>query len=177
MSVNEIDPETGLVVPRLGEPSTGAIVEPLAGHTAKGYPYAQGGDALTDWPATSLELANLLDARDVIGWSPIAGILAGNWQSHPSYPASYSKDRLGVVRTRGLIQWLQGVTFVNLPMLQPPVGYRSPVVEYLPGWCQAGPCNMVVNGASVTVAGIQHDPGAGYAGFWVSLSALSWVTT
>jgi hypothetical protein len=38
----------------------------MTGHTAKGYPYALGSDAVTDWPATSLELAAKLDSMRVI---------------------------------------------------------------------------------------------------------------
>jgi hypothetical protein len=171
-----IDPDTGLLVDPETPPVTAKPgVEPLAGHTAKGYPYALPGDALTDWPATSLELANLLDTKDSLTWVSAVPIIAGNWLQRSDYPAFYSIDRQKVVRFRGLVAWQQGVSPLGQVMLNLPVGLRNPAAEYLASWGQGGPVNIVVNVSTAIPAAMPHDPGAGYTGFWVSLSPLTWV--
>src|SRR5580765_7441880 len=43
----------------------------MTGHTAKGFPYALGTDPLTDWPATSLELANLLERFATVAYAEV----------------------------------------------------------------------------------------------------------
>ena len=40
----------------------------MTGHTARGIPYALPTDALIDYPAASLELANLIEKIEVVGY-------------------------------------------------------------------------------------------------------------
>src|SRR4249920_2782239 len=50
----------------------------MTGHTARGVPYALPTDALTDYPAASLELANLLNpAPAVVATLPTTGLYDG----------------------------------------------------------------------------------------------------
>ena len=45
--------------------------------TARGFPYALATDAIGDWPAVSLALANLLEAgNDELGYSPFTGVVS-----------------------------------------------------------------------------------------------------
>lgn len=48
----------------------------MTGHTGKGVPYALGTDALVDYPATSLELANLMERSQVVAFAQVVAVVS-----------------------------------------------------------------------------------------------------
>jgi hypothetical protein len=166
-----------------------AKAKPRAGHTTGGWPYVQGADALTDFPALSLELANKLEAAPT--WNAIPngaatpGFATANWQNHASFPVGYSRDAFGIVRMRGACQWIQGVQPGNgSNILVLPAAYAPPVtVVALHVWAQIDGVAQGVARVDVYASGalgiglINMNPAVGtWTGVYLGLGALSWST-
>ena len=147
----------------------------MTGHTGPGFPYALGSDALTDWPATSLELANALTPPIVT-----------------SLPASPNDGTVvylevdpgsGFPKVRWLLRWVASLSrwvYLGGP---PAYGYNGPiVVPSTAGWTNIAPAIAIprgglylvrwgmavafsVAGAGVNVASLITGPGVADAAY------------
>jgi hypothetical protein len=148
----------------------------MTGHTTKGTPYALPTDALVDWPAASLELANKIDA---LVWTALP--FAAGWSNYDvSYTGgTYSKDALGIVRVRGLVKFTPLGSYAGPGVICTlPVGFRPAALETFPilathptrGACVAYQINAGADGA-LTYAAID---GGTWTGNYMSLAGITY---